>query len=630
MSNFFRAAVTERNLRLWIAVSLLLFYLQAIRVIFSVQFGIIYDQIFEGPVTPWLAISFLLLLFSFVLPFLIPVRWIQRILTPVILLIALLRIPMTVNDPIVRFWSAIGILFFVGMYIAVSLWSGRADFFLATVCALCMDIFLRVLGNTLDLSLWPSWLVVQALWSGSILIAFYLLSKSGWEKGDLGGGLAWSGGVAVGGFLFLESSLISLPNALARWAGVPYEVITPLLLLICALPLFAVVRNWLGKSLRTRSMKLILSTLLLLLPMLGYFLSGWQAGISLLVFKFLVLGAWWIILNDERSLGHNASLAIGMLLFFVFVFLNAFAFTYPYTLPEMREKGWLIYLLASALVGIGLLLARQSTAESKTMPQTQRPALALGISLLIAIIVVLAFVWPQASESIKTGGQITIATYNIHYGYDDAWHLALEAQADAIRDAGVEVIALQEVDTGRLTSYAVDNAYYLGRTLGMNVAYLPTVEHLTGIAVLYKGSKAPERSTLLTSLEEQTGIIGVSLDSDLGLEAYGIWLGLEDEDTLRQVEEAIDFIGDRSIVSWGGDFNAEPGSQEVQAIQAAGFIDPFKTLGIDPAPNTSPTINPEKRIDFVFLRGLIPLNAFVSDSLASDHRMVVVEAGILR
>jgi endonuclease/exonuclease/phosphatase family metal-dependent hydrolase len=250
--------------------------------------------------------------------------------------------------------------------------------------------------------------------------------------------------------------------------------------------------------------------------------------------------------------------------------------------------------------------------------------------LVIALGVVLAFIWPQPAEPLEKDEPLILATYNIHYGYDEPWHLSLEAQAETIGQAGVDVVALQEVDTGRLTSYGIDDAYFLGRELGMNVAYLPTIEHLTGIAVLYKGPKVPERSVLLESLEEQTGIIGVSMDAGAGLDAYAIWVGLEDEDTLRQVEQAIEFIGDRPVVSWGGDFNAEPESEEVQAIMEAGFIDPFLVLGIDPVPNTSPAINPEKRIDFVFLRGMVPVDAYVSNLLASDHRMVVVKAELLR
>jgi endonuclease/exonuclease/phosphatase (EEP) superfamily protein YafD len=69
-------------------------------------------------------------------------------------------------------------------------------------------------------------------------------------------------------------------------------------------------------------------------------------------------------------------------------------------------------------------------------------------------------------------------------------------------------------------------------------------------------------------------------------------------------------------------------------MQEAGFDDPFIVGGFDPAP-TDPAEEPNKRIDYVWIRGpvlgpasagLVPTDARVLQSLASDHRMVVVEA----
>jgi len=245
-----------------------------------------------------------------------------------------------------------------------------------------------------------------------------------------------------------------------------------------------------------------------------------------------------------------------------------------------------------------------------------------AISLAIAA----ASIWPQPALAPHQPALLRLATYNIHYGYDAAWHFNLDRMAKEIEEEGVDVVALQEVDTGRLTSYAVDDAYYLGRRLGMNVAYLPTVEHLTGIAVLYRGPSLAVEQRLLTSLQEQTGIVRVDLElGDHTLSAHGIWMGLSNEDTVRQIREALEFIGDRSPASFGGDFNAEPGSPVVQAVLEAGFEDPFALLRIEPAPPTDPAIHPHKRIDYVWVRGLAATRAWVSTSEASDHRMVVVE-----
>ena len=62
-------------------------------------------------------------------------------------------------------------------------------------------------------------------------------------------------------------------------------------------------------------------------------------------------------------------------------------------------------------------------------------------------------------------------------------------------------------------------------------------------------------------------------------------------------------------------------------IRAAGFDDPFIAGGFDPA-FTDPAIEPVKRIDFAWSRGLEARDAQVLDSLASDHRMVVVELSL--
>jgi endonuclease/exonuclease/phosphatase family metal-dependent hydrolase len=247
-----------------------------------------------------------------------------------------------------------------------------------------------------------------------------------------------------------------------------------------------------------------------------------------------------------------------------------------------------------------------------------------GLALIIAA------VWPRPVEPLPDDGTLRLATYNIHYGYDAKWHFNLDAMAEAIEEAGVDAIALQEVDTGRMTSYCVDDALYLARRLRMNVAYLPTVEHLTGIAVLYKGPQAPVSMAFLTSLQEQTGIVGVDLDvGGRPLYAFGIWMGLSDEDTLRQITEALVFIGDRTPASFGGDFNAEDDDPVAQAVAQAGFEDPFALLRQTP-PLTDPAVEPDKRIDYVWLRGLSPIRAWVADSLASDHRLVVTEVQIPR
>jgi endonuclease/exonuclease/phosphatase (EEP) superfamily protein YafD len=124
---------------------------------------------------------------------------------------------------------------------------------------------------------------------------------------------------------------------------------------------------------------------------------------------------------------------------------------------------------------------------------------------------------------------------------------------------------------------------------------------------------------------EQTGIVYalVQVEEEY-VHAYGIWLGLEPEERARQLSDALAYIDAATPALLGGDFNSDSESPVYATILEAGFIDPFVILGLDPAP-TSPAIEPRGRIDFVWGRGLLPTDAAVPDSLASDHRMVITE-----
>jgi endonuclease/exonuclease/phosphatase family metal-dependent hydrolase len=254
-------------------------------------------------------------------------------------------------------------------------------------------------------------------------------------------------------------------------------------------------------------------------------------------------------------------------------------------------------------------------------------ALAVGATALFAL--------PRPVPNPAAGADsLRVATYNIHYGYNSRWRYSLEEQARAIERSGADVVFLQEVDAGRITSYGVDNALWLGRRLGMEHVFGPALEDLSGVALL---SRYPVRESATQHLEsqlEQTAIVhaqvllsdgeaeGEGADGGTAIHAYGTWLGLEPDERARQLEDALAIIGDTSPAVLGGDFNARPGSPTYRTLQAAGFEDPFTVLGRDPT-GTSPALDPVERIDFVLARGLDTIDATVLNALASDHRLVV-------
>ncbi len=74
-----------------------------------------------------------------------------------------------------------------------------------------------------------------------------------------------------------------------------------------------------------------------------------------------------------------------------------------------------------------------------------------------------------------------------------------------------------------------------------------------------------------------------------------------------------------------GDLNAEPDDPVIRDLETV-FCDTAKTLG--KAGNTFPSDAPDKRIDYIFLRGCRPLEFRTEQKIVSDHYAVAAEIGL--
>jgi endonuclease/exonuclease/phosphatase family metal-dependent hydrolase len=616
----------QKPLRAVEATAVMLFLLQAVRVLFSVIFGLTYDAIFAETLSlGTLGIIMLCVVAALLAPLATPRGNRHALLFAATLVTALARIPMTINSPTVRLWSSIVLIAAAGIYAATLLRQRPHLFPAALVAALTADQFLRAAGNTYDVSLRAWWLPVQAAFSVATgIMAWLAFSHSPHEEPPAEEGIGFLGGLAMGALLFLETSLLSFPNAVARWSGVDYTIAAPLLMAVTLLAL-PIGKSQVFARKKTGAFEALTSAVGFLLAL--YLLASARqarcclsAALILPLVQLFVLSASFCTVRPRRRDRTGSALALGMLLFLILSFVLAFAFTYPYTIPALREKGTYVFLIAAAVA----LLPALHKLPDEPRSWSLRPLWAWAAGA-VAIVAVVAFAWPPTPTA-KEADTARIGTYNIHYGYDTHWHFSLEEQARTIEESDADIVTLQEVDTCRITSYGVDDALWLSRRLGMHEVYAPTLEGLSGIAILSRFPISESDVHLLTSQLEQTAMAHarVQVGNQL-LDVYGVWLGLEAKERARQLDDALPIIGAASPATLGGDFNATPDSPVYTRIRAAGFEDSFVIGGFDPA-LTDPAIDPAYRIDYVWTRGLKLQDAQVLDSLASDHRMVVIEA----
>ena len=620
-----------RTLGMAETTAVLVIFFQALRVLFSVLFGNIYDALFAGTV-PMTGVGLILVavIVALLAPLATPRRPGAQRATALAgaALVFLVRIPLTLNDPQARLIASIPIVAAAGLYLATRLRAAPRDTVRALLLALIVDQLLRALGHTWDATLRAAWLPWQIAASlGFCLLSVWLFRQR--QAGATAAGRRWGIklGLAWGGWLFLQTSLLIFPNATARWSDGSYLLLAPLWLLVV---LLAWTRDDPWTTRRGWNDGLILLVLLLAGLALGYLASGLWAVVGLMLAQLatLVLLSSCLLLPDpEKRDRLGPALAIGGIVYLVLSFAYAFTFTYAYTLDIFRGLGLPVFLVAGLLTGLPALALPPVKAPA-SRPSRMR-LLVIGAAVFGLAILILVVSFPRRQAPPEAGDSLRIATYNIHYGYDTHWHLSLEEQARTIEDSGADVVMLQEVDTGRPTSYMIDDSLWLARRLGMREVYLPTLEHLTGIALLSRYPILETDTLLLPSELEQTGIIWAELDVDgEPVNAFAIWMGLEPEERARQLDAALPFVeAHPGPAAFGGDFNSTPDSPVYARIADAGFGDPFDDLGLG-SPPTDPAIGPDKRIDFVWLREMVSLDALVLDSTASDHRLVVVEAGL--
>ncbi|MBK8032517.1 MAG: hypothetical protein IPK17_24165 [Chloroflexi bacterium] len=531
------------------------------------------------------------------------------------------------------------------------------------------DQLLRAFGNSADPSRLPDYLNIQIILSAAVviisLLQFVLNRQREGDEVENRGLLPITGAFGLAGLLYLELSLLALPNAIAGRADTNHTTMVTPLVVATLLPIIPTVRSQARAfiSLFDANVRGWLWMLLIaILIVLGTRLNGVIAGAALIGAQFLVSLTWfWITrprADKERSLGPIWVL-FGLVLFGLLIVGDNFTYEYAFVRSFSGDAAFLNQVIPPLLrgfrgFGLGLLLLAVFLAVLP-MTQMQRRVAWSGktglSSLLLLLIVIGAGVGaailsrPPVVQGVRGSEVLRVGTYNIHGGFDEFYNDSLEDIARTIQGSGVNVVLLQEVDAGRLTSFGIDQSLWLARRLGMDRRFYATNEGLQGLAVLSNVEIAFDDGSLLDSLGNQTGVQRVQVlpNPNTVVTLYNTWLSPlfdlgdtqlteQEQDQERQlnqlfgtyIQQACSINVGRTLI--GGTFHNVPDSPLVQGLRNAGFSDPFAGAALELSSTFVRTGLPRARFDYLWTCNLPSSGTGVMmNSYASDHRLAFSE-----
>lgn len=250
-------------------------------------------------------------------------------------------------------------------------------------------------------------------------------------------------------------------------------------------------------------------------------------------------------------------------------------------------------------------------------------------------VVLCSFAGVVAAEEPPAKPRLRVMSYNIHHGEGTDGKLDLERIAKVIKDAKVDLVAVQEVDRNTRRTRGVDQAADLARLTGMQGTFGKAMDYSGGEygqAVLSRWPLIEPKTHRLptTPPREQRVALEVKVRPPGLPELTFVGTHLDHvRDETDRVAQARDL--NRLLVRKDagptillGDMNAQPDSQPMR-ILLEHWND---TSGKELVP-TCPAEKPTIKIDWILLlkghRWRVVSSTVIEEKAASDHRPIVAE-----
>lgn len=466
-----------------------------------------------------------------------------------------------------------------------------------------------------------TWAVVAVLLAGLAVAARDARSVLDPDAGAAGAAWPWW---TMGPVVLLLSVLTAPPGRLVAATTWPSSVAIGSLVAAHGLAIAAAIgARWLGPAVAGST-----GAGLVLFGTAG----SLQAGSLLAVTAQLLLaiGAGLIVgslarLDVQVPIRRRAVAAAGLPLGLVAVGFAYYA-GYDLVLPFPRRA---VLLATSAVVaGAGLYTATVELRPALRERGIARQLIAVTAATAVtagAAAALVASPGPSMPQTASRGEPIDVAVYNVHMGFDPQGRMSLARIGQTLHDRSPDIVVLNEVDRGWLTTGSREPLRILQDQLDMPYVFAPAADEIWGNAVfsrypitevsierLPRGEDAMARNQLIVIME-------VEPERRLALIATHLSHVDSQGDTrlpqARAVAGTLARLQERGVpVLVAGDLNAEP-----DAAELATFGDIARSA-VPPGTPTYPSGDPEVQIDHLLITEEFEvMDAEVAHVGASDH-----------
>lgn len=286
-------------------------------------------------------------------------------------------------------------------------------------------------------------------------------------------------------------------------------------------------------------------------------------------------------------------------------------------------------LLLGVIAAAFVLLAIPAGVPDTSRPIYQPHVVMIGAGAMAAALALVTgfqlLTYQDAEAGPPGGSEITVMTYNIQSGFDVESRFDLESTAQTIEREDPDVVVIQEISRGWLTTSDFDQVTWLSKRLDMPYVYGSNSDDgLWGNAIF---SRLPIQESATTQYSDtdnlKRGAIEVAVETESGpVWIYGTHLdnpGDADEIRISQGRELLEFWDGKQPALALGDFNAVPDDRLLAEFADMGLRD----LGAD-LPDEATTSQDHRRIDYILATDDIELvDIHIPDVWTSDHLPVV-------